>query len=67
MWALTPLTEEQLSIQAVARDFANSELAPHSAAWDRDAYFEPTLIPKLGQLGFLGMMSTCVGACGLTS
>src|ERR1043165_5728173 len=56
MWALTPLTEEQLSIQSVARDFAKTELAPHSAAWDRDAYFEPSLIPKLGQLGFLGMM-----------
>src|SRR5689334_23159274 len=56
MWALTPLTEEQLSIQAVARDFAKTELAPHTAAWDREAYFEPTLIPKLGQLGFLGMM-----------
>src|SRR3954470_1182649 len=56
MRALTPLTEEQLSIQSVARDFANMELAPHTSAWDRDAYFEPTLIPKLGQLGFLGMM-----------
>jgi alkylation response protein AidB-like acyl-CoA dehydrogenase len=56
MWALTPLTEEQFSIQAVARDFAQREIAPHSAAWDRDAYFEPTLIPKLGELGFLGMM-----------
>jgi alkylation response protein AidB-like acyl-CoA dehydrogenase len=56
MWALTPLTEEQLSIQAVARDFAHRELAPHTAAWDRDAYFEPTLIKKLGDLGFLGMM-----------
>src|SRR3954454_18639957 len=56
MWALTPLTEEQLSIQSVARDFANTELAPHTAAWDRDAHFEPTLVAKLGQLGFLGMM-----------
>src|SRR3954471_1767135 len=55
-WALTPLTEEQLSIQKVAKDFALQEIAPHSAAWDRDAYFEPSLIPKLGELGFLGMM-----------
>src|SRR5687768_4945011 len=55
-WALTPLTEEQLSIQSVARDFALKEVAPHTAAWDRDAYFEPSLIPKLGALGFLGMM-----------
>src|SRR3954464_10536075 len=56
MLALTPLTEEQLSIQGVAREFAKTELAPYTSAWDRDAYFEPTLIPKLGQLGFLGMM-----------
>src|ERR1043165_4884976 len=55
-WALTPLTEEQRAIQKVARDFAVEEIAPFSAAWDRDAYFEPTLIPKLGALGFLGMM-----------
>ena len=56
MWALTPLTEEQREIQRVARDFARNEIAPHSAQWDRDAYFEPTLISKLGQLGVLGML-----------
>jgi len=55
-WALTPLTEEQLGIQRVARDFALREIAPYSAAWDRDAYFEPALVGKLGALGFLGMM-----------
>jgi alkylation response protein AidB-like acyl-CoA dehydrogenase len=55
-WVLTPLTEEQREIQLMARDFAARELAPHSAAWDRDAFFEPSLIPRLGELGFLGMM-----------
>src|SRR2546430_1444942 len=55
-WALTPLTEDQLSIQSVARDFAATEIAPHSAQWDRDAYFEPKLVRQLGDLGFLGMM-----------
>src|SRR5215212_3492495 len=55
-WALTPLTEEQRAIQTVARDFALKEIAPFSAQWDRDAYFEPSLVPKLGALGFLGMM-----------
>jgi hypothetical protein len=55
-WALTPLTEEQRAIQTVAREFAASEIAPHSARWDRDAYFEPSLVGKLGELGFLGMM-----------
>jgi alkylation response protein AidB-like acyl-CoA dehydrogenase len=55
-WALTPLTEEQHNIQRVARDFARQEVEPHSKAWDRDAHFEPSLITKLGALGFFGMM-----------
>src|SRR5438309_1719070 len=55
-WALTPLSEDQKAIQNVARDFARQELAPHTAAWDRDAHFEPSLIPKLAELGFFGMM-----------
>ena len=55
-WALTPLTEDQRSIQSVAREFAAAEIAPHSVQWDRDAHFEPTLVKKLGDLGFLGML-----------
>jgi len=55
-WALTPLTEEQRAIQAAAREFAHRELAPHVDAWDRDAHFEPAVIAKLAELGFLGMM-----------
>ncbi|HTE46245.1 MAG TPA: acyl-CoA dehydrogenase family protein [Gemmatimonadaceae bacterium] len=55
-WALTPLTEDQRSVQAVAREFAAAEIAPFTAQWDRDAYFEPALVPKLGELGFLGML-----------
>ncbi|GAC1477886.1 MAG: acyl-CoA dehydrogenase [Gemmatimonadaceae bacterium] len=55
-WALIPLTEEQRQIQAVARDFALANIAPHVARWDRDAYFEPSLVAQLGALGFLGML-----------
>ena len=55
-WALIPLTEEQRAVQSMAREFALAEIAPWSAAWDRDAHFERSLIPKLGALGFLGMM-----------
>ena len=55
-WALIPLTEEQHAIQSTARDFAQSELAPHSARWDRDAFFDRAVADKLGALGFLGMM-----------
>jgi alkylation response protein AidB-like acyl-CoA dehydrogenase len=55
-WALTPLTEDQRSIQSVARDFAATDIAPYTEQWDRDAYFEPSLVKKLGDLGFLGML-----------
>src|ERR1700748_1341222 len=56
MRALTPLSEEQREIQKVARDFAAEQIAPFSAPSDRDQYFEPSLVRKLGELGFLGMM-----------
>jgi alkylation response protein AidB-like acyl-CoA dehydrogenase len=55
-WALHPLTEEQTEVQKLAREFARAEITPHSAEWDEKAYFEPSLVPKLGELGFLGMM-----------
>jgi hypothetical protein len=55
-WALIPLTEEQLEVQRMAREFATKEIAPHVADWDERAYFEPTLIGKLGELGLLGML-----------
>lgn len=54
--ALFPLTGEQHEIQRLARDFAAAEITPNAAAWDRDAYFEPLLVSKFGELGFLGML-----------
>ena len=55
-WALIPLTEEQVEVQRMAREFALSEIAPHVSDWDERAFFEPTLITKLGELGLLGML-----------
>ena len=55
-WALTPLTEEQRAIQQTAREFAVRELAPFVDEWDEKAHFEPSIIGKLAELGFLGMM-----------
>ena len=55
-WALIPLTEEQREIQRTAREFAQAEIAPNSAAWDRDSYFDRSVIAKMGELGLLGMM-----------
>ena len=52
---LSALTDEQREIQALARDFARSEIAPFAAEWDANAYFEPALVSKMGELGFLGV------------
>jgi hypothetical protein len=54
--ALHPLTEEQREIQNVAREFAAAEIAPHAEQWDRDAFFDESLVGKLGGLGLLGML-----------
>ena len=51
-----PTTEEQREIVRTASEFAAAEITPYTAAWDRDSYFEPTLVQKLGDLGFLGML-----------
>ena len=56
MTELLELTEEQREVQRVAREFARGELAPHTAAWDREAYFDRDIVGKLGELGFLGML-----------
>jgi alkylation response protein AidB-like acyl-CoA dehydrogenase len=53
---LLHFTEEQREIQRVARDFARTEIAPHSVQWDRDCHFEKSLVKKFGDLGFLGML-----------
>jgi hypothetical protein len=54
--ALLPLTDTQRDIQRLARDFAAEHVAPFAAAWDRDQYFEPSLVPRLAESGFLGML-----------
>lgn len=50
------LTEEQLAVQAAARDFAITELLPGVIERDEHQTFPADQIKKLGQLGFLGMM-----------
>jgi alkylation response protein AidB-like acyl-CoA dehydrogenase len=54
--SLTPLSPFQVEIQRLAREFAQNEIAPHAAQWDRDAHFAPGLVRQMGELGFLGML-----------
>jgi hypothetical protein len=53
---LLNLTEEQRGIRDLAREFAQNEIAPNIAQWDEEAHFEPSIIRKMGDLGFLGML-----------
>jgi alkylation response protein AidB-like acyl-CoA dehydrogenase len=53
---LIPFTEEQREVQRLAREFADAEIAPYAAKWDEEAHFEPSIVTKMGELGFLGML-----------
>jgi alkylation response protein AidB-like acyl-CoA dehydrogenase len=50
------LTEEQVMIRDMARDFARNEIAPHAQAWEKAGWIDDTLVAKLGELGLLGMI-----------
>jgi butyryl-CoA dehydrogenase len=51
------LTEEQTLLRDTARAFAQKELAPNAAEWDREARFPKEALAELGRLGFLGMLA----------
>jgi alkylation response protein AidB-like acyl-CoA dehydrogenase len=48
------LTDEQREIRALARRFAEREIAPHAASWDREHRFPSELFAALGELGLMG-------------
>lgn len=50
------LSEEHLAVQEAARDFATTDLLPGVITRDNEQKFDPELIKKMGELGFLGMM-----------
>jgi len=50
------LSEEQLAVQAAARDFAQTELLPGVIERDTEQKFPKDQIKKMGELGFMGMM-----------
>jgi len=50
------LTEEQKMIRQTAREFADEQLAPLAAEYDRTEEFTAPQAKMLGEIGFLGMM-----------
>ena len=49
------LTEDQIAFRQTARQFAQKELKPNAAEWDRTSHFPVDVIKKTGELGFLGL------------
>jgi butyryl-CoA dehydrogenase len=49
------LTEEQLAVQKIARDFAQGEVLPKAAEIDREHRHPAELVARLAELGFLGI------------
>src|SRR5512147_3145768 len=49
------LTEEQQMVQAMAREFAEGEVAPIAADIDRESRFPHETVKRMGELGLLGI------------
>src|SRR6476620_5609830 len=49
------LSEDHEQFRRTVRDFAEKEIAPHAAQWDREHHFPVDVVQKMGQLGFMGL------------
>jgi alkylation response protein AidB-like acyl-CoA dehydrogenase len=49
------LSDDQREIRDLARRFADDEIAPHAAEWDREHRFPRELFGRLGELGLMGV------------
>jgi alkylation response protein AidB-like acyl-CoA dehydrogenase len=50
------LSEDQLRIRDMVRDFAKEQLAPNAAKWDEEQHFPIEVFRKAGELGLLGVL-----------
>lgn len=50
------LSERELEVQKLARDFANNEIAPVIAKYDEAEEFPMEIAKKMGEMGFLGII-----------
>ncbi|HEX4075384.1 MAG TPA: acyl-CoA dehydrogenase [Candidatus Acidoferrales bacterium] len=50
------LTDEQQHLRRTVREFAEGEIAPHVMEWDEASKFPSEIIPKLAEMGLLGVI-----------
>jgi len=49
------LSPEQEMLRKTCQEFADKELAPNAAKWDRDSIFPKDAVKKLGEMGLMGV------------
>ncbi|GAB2754325.1 acyl-CoA dehydrogenase family protein [Nocardioides pakistanensis] len=49
------LSREHEEFRRSVRDFAEAEIAPHAARWDREHHFPTDVVHKMGDLGLMGL------------
>src|SRR3954464_2827257 len=49
------LSAEHQEFRRSVRDFAEAEIAPHAAEWDRKHYFPVEVVQEQGRLGLFGL------------
>lgn len=49
------LTDEQIQLRRTVREFAEGEIAPHVMEWDEASHFPIEIVPKLAEMGLLGV------------
>ena len=49
-------TDEQKHLRKSVREFAEGEIAPHVHEWDEASHFPTELLPKLGEMGLMGVI-----------
>jgi alkylation response protein AidB-like acyl-CoA dehydrogenase len=49
-------TDEQTQLRKSVREFAEGEIGPHVHEWDESAHFPAEILPKLADMGLLGVI-----------
>src|SRR6478752_6209148 len=49
------LSREHEEFRRSVREFAQAEIAPHAAQWDRDHHFPVDVVQQMGKLGLMGL------------
>jgi len=62
------LTDEQVLLRKSIREFAEAEIRPHVMEWDEAQHFPKELLPKLAQLGLMGIQfPDAYGGAGMSA